>query len=643
MPLLSREVLTLRFIFECDEYGEENAAASEQSQKPSPLLCLPVELRLEILRHLLCLDCNRKAHTRRPPQSSISELLYLNPRRILEAAPFKHKGNQEINGNPPIIKSCHLHPAILKTCKQLYWEGRTVLYTDNKVLAIQSGIKGLGAKLKNYGVPVLGPFPSTRLICGPRDGSQPAHFRFNPLMLFTGANTKPDAPFYISSHLDAADFMHALWIMVKSPFARGMGLNLTLSTELHPRHIGRTDSFVKLAVLPWLHPNINSIKFLYPHNDKNQADAGHRPLGGRELLASGTTCDRSSIQDEFDKHLLASQKEPNLHIYRAICDYLERILLQGEICVDQGNFISGELSFERVCYEACSLVRTRTSALVDVSSRSKDGINRICKLIAVSAFRLCELRSGSLAQLVLKRQQKQQVREKGKEKASPDPEVCDRCRNVELCRDEVGEHSEDSASTLNDDSPSIASRSDVRSNNPESSPRAVLEMPPGPALKGLQAASAKPGPPKSPNLPRTTRLEPPLARDLALTSGLLALRLPCASPVPEWNIRLDTMLLRLFALRNDFSNAVWCIRRIHNNGTVVINGIKQKNKAGDKKWESFTELMHDLAQQLRPGAPRDCFFETADKVEQVVALLWGERLIPKKGFNGLIWTFRWAG
>jgi hypothetical protein len=462
-------------------------------------------------------------------------------------------------------------------------------------------------------------------------------------MLFTGLNTKPDAPFYITSHMDAADFMHALWIMVKSPFARGMGLNLTLSTELHPRHLGRTDSFVKLAVLPWLHPNINSIKLHFPRHDTNQAQAEQQRLGGRELHASGTLCDRSSIQDEFDKHLLASQKEPNLHLYRAICDYLERILLQGEICVDQGNFISGELSFERVCYEACSLVRTRTSALVDVSSRSKDGINRICKLIAISAFRLCELRSGSLAQLILKRQQKQQAREREKEKASTYLEVCDGCRNVDAFKDEGGEHSEDSASTVADDNSSIASSSDVRTGATEASPKAVQELLPGPALKCSQAAPAKPGPPKSPILPRTSRLEPPLARDLALTSGLLALRLPCASPVPEWNIRLDTMLLRLFAWRNDFANAVWCIRRIHNNGTVVINGIKQKNKAGDKKWEPFNDLMQDLAQQLRPGAPRDCFFETADKVEQVVMSLWGERLIPKKGFNGLIWTFRWAG
>ena len=74
-----------------------------------------------------------------------------------------------------------------------------------------------------------------------------------------------------------------------------------------------------------------------------------------------------------------------------------------------------------------------------------------------------------------------------------------------------------------------------------------------------------------------------------------------------------------------------------------MNSVKQKNKANDKKWEPFNDLVQELAQQLRPGAPKDCFFETADKIEQVVSSLWGERLIPKKGFNGLIWTFRWAG
>jgi hypothetical protein len=636
MPLLSREVVTFRLILDCHEdEEEEDTAASQEGSKSSPLLRLPVELRLEILRYLLCMDCNRKAHTRRPPQSSISELLYLNPRRILEAAPFKHKGNQEINGSPPTIKSCHLHTAILKTCKQLHSEGSAVLYSDNKVLAIQAGIKGLGGKLKNYGVPVLGPFPASRLINSPHDKSRSPQFKFNPLILFTGGTTRPDSPFYISSHVDAADFLHALWIMVKSPFARGMGFNLTLSTELHPRHLSRTDNFVKLAVLPWLHTNINSVKFHYPYLDNvKQKGATRSPLGLQSFSSCDKPCDRlKSLREEFDKHRAASVKEHNVHLYRSICDYLERILLQGEICVDQGNFVSGELSFERVCYEACSLVRTRTSALVDVSSRSKDGINRICKLIAVSAYRLCELRSGSLAQLILKKKQSQQAKEEPAE-----PKLDDYCKNDDIPKAEDSETSEDSASAVGDEASSVASSADAQ-----------------PAIKTIQESTRKESPEeprstpadtkplKSPVLPRTSRLEPPLARDLALTSGLLALRLPCASPVPEWNIRLDTMLLRLFAWRNDVSNAMWCIRRIHNNGSVVMNSVKQKHKANDKKWEPFNNLVQDLAQQLRPGAPKDCFLQTADRVEQVTISLWGERLIPKRGFNGLIWTFRWAG
>lgn len=644
MPLQSREVLTLRLIFDCDEGENEENTASPKSQNPSPLLRLPVELRLEILRYLLLIDCNRKAHTRRPPQSSISELLYLNPRRILEAAPFKHKGTQEINGNPPIIKSCQTYPAILKTCKQLYREGCTVFYGDNKVLAIQSGIKGLGAKLKNYGVPVLGPFPSSSLICGPYDASRPPSFRFNPLILFTPLTTKPDAPFYICSHMDAADFMHALWIMVKSPFARGMGYNVTLSTDPHPRLISRTDSFVKLAVLPWIHPSLNSIKYHLPSTPPDGPKAPPKPLRLEDqwpLISEASRERINSICDELAKHVMASHRESNLHLYRTICDYLERIIHQAEVCVDQGNFINGELSFERVCYEACSLVRTRTGALVDVSSRSKDGINRICKLIAVSAFRLCELRSGSLAHLILKKQQAQQA----KERAATQPKPFDNVVMTETLKDQQEAENVDDAvsTTTTEDASSVKSDRSVQSSITEASTRSVPdtptkskpEMPHNPSLVFNTS--------KSPVLPRTSRLEIPLARDLALTSGLLALRLPCASPIPEWNIRLDTMLLRLFAWRKDVYNSLWCIRRIHNNGLAIMNGIKQKNKAGDKKWEPFTKMMEELAQQLKPGEAKVCFLDTADKVEQVVTALWGERLVPKKGFNGLIWTFRWAG
>ncbi|OQU97441.1 hypothetical protein CLAIMM_03371 [Cladophialophora immunda] len=633
MPLPSREVLTLRLIFDCDgDEEDEHDDISNDASHPSSLLRLPVELRLKILRYLLRIDRNRKSHTRRPPQNSISELLYLNPRRILEAAPFKHKGNQEINGSPPVINSCHLHPAILKTCKQLYLEGKTVLYMDNKVVGLQSGIRGLGAKLKNYGIPVFGPFASSRLINAPYDASKPCQARFDPVMLFSGGNTKQDAPFYICSYKDSADFMHALWIMVKCPFSRGMGYNLSLSAEPRYRYVNRTDSFVKFAVLPWLHNHINSISFHSPAPEtvsEGQAQATSEACNSRV----------APLRDELAKHVLASKKEPNLHTYKAICAYLEQVLLQGEICVDQGNFVSGELLFERVCYEASSIVRTRTSKLVDVSSKSKDGINRVCKLIAVSAYRLCELRSGALARLVSKRLQNLHA----KPTATPEPRRCDNCQVTEIQKEEDGQSMDDSASATHEDTTSVASTSEARTSISEESVKKPDDVSTGHQPDKTQVTSTITTPSPTYFIPRTTRLEPQLAGDLALTSGLLALRLPCASPVPEWNIRLDVMLLRLFAERNDTPNAVWSVRRIHSNGTVELQGMKQRNKTGDKKWQALSDLVQELAQQLRPGAVRGSFFDTADKCQQVVTLLWGERLIPKKGFNGLIWTFRWAG
>ena len=614
MPLLSREVLTLRFILDCDGAGEdEETTECRDSQSPSLLLRLPVEIRFEILRYLLCIECNRKSHTRQPPQSSISELLYLNPRRILEAAPFKHKGNQEINGNPPTITRCQLHAAVLRTCKQLYWEGKTVLYTDNKVLAIQSGIKGLGAKLNNYGVPVLGPLPSSRLISGALNGSRIDRFRFTPLILFTGGTTKSDAPFYICTLMDALDFLHALWIMVKSPFARGMGYNLTLSTDLDPRYLRLTDSFVKVAILPWLHTNINTINFHMPTSNPISEDKPN-------VISDACNARLTSFRDEFTKHLLASRKESNLHLYTSICDYLERIMLQGETHVEQGNFNRAEISFERVNYEACSLVRTRTGALVDVSSRSKDGINRVCKLIAVSAYRLCELRSGSLAQLICKRRRDVQAGNKVITEAHP----CNSRRIKNASKAEAEQVTEDPRSSTPEDVSPVTSNSDMRSSIGEASTKIDIEKPADPNAEVPKSVPTILEQPKRwlVLVPRTSRLEPQLARDLALTSGLLALRLPCASPVPEWNIRLDIMLLRLFAGRDDVPNAVWCIRRIHNNGTVVLNSVK-KYAPCEKKWEPFSKLTQDLAQQLKSGSPRQCFWETAEKVERVVVLLWG--------------------
>ncbi|OAP62823.1 hypothetical protein AYL99_02050 [Fonsecaea erecta] len=601
MPLPSREVLTLRLIFDCDgDEEEEQDEILKDPSDPSPLLRLPVELRLKILRYLLRIDRNRKAHTRRPPQHSISELLYLNPRRILEAAPFKHKGNQEINGSPPVITSCHLHPAILKTCKQLYLEGKTVLYMENKVVGLQSGIRGLGAKLRNYGIPVFGPFPSSRLISVPYDPSQPYESRFDPVMLFSGGNTKPDAPFYICSYKDSADFMHALWIMVKCPFARGMGYNLSLSAET--RYCYRTDSFVKFAVLPWLHTHINSISIHSP--------APETIAEGKTQVTSDSCNSRvTGLRDELAKHVLANKNEPNLHTYKAICAYLEQVLLQGEICVDQGNFVSGELLFERVCYEASSIVRTRTSKLVDVSSKSKDGINRVCKLIAVSAYRLCELRSGALARLISKRLQSLPA----KGTAAPELIRCDNYQPPEISNHEDGQSLDDSASATHEDTSSIASTSEARTSIGSESGKMPEDISTGHQPEQTQTTTTVSTPSPTCIIPRTTRLEPQLARDLALTSGLLALRLPCASPVPEWNIRLDIMLLRLFAERNDTTNAVWSIRRIHNNGTAELQGMKQKNKTGDKKWQALSDLVQDLAQQLLPCAVRGSFFDTAEK------------------------------
>lgn len=622
MPLPSREVITLRLIFECEEEDIENEVC-ENNQEPSLLLRLPVELRLKVLRYLLRIDRNRKAHTRRPAPTTISELLFLNPRRILEAAPFKHKGGQEIDGSPPVINTCPLHPAILMTCKRLYWEGKTILYAENKVVGLQSGIRGLGAKLKNYGIPVWGPLPSTRLINAPGNEPQVALSSFDPVMLFTGQNTKPNTPLYICSYKDSADFMHALWIMIKCPFARGMRYNLSLSAEPRYRHVNRTDSFVKFAVLPWLHNHINSISF-HCHSPALR-------LEEKENTRTKTADTRlKSIREELSKHVAASNSEPNLHTYRAVCSYLEQVLLQGEICIEQMNFLSAELLFERVCYEASSIVRTRTSKLVDVSAKSKDGINRVCKLIAVSAFRLCELRSGSLAQLysrgtrLTSREAKigreMTTRQTGKEPTALNAEV----RDV----------SEDRSSSP------IISRSPARITD-ENKHRIdeVSVIDPSSTNVVTPITSVRP---TQHCLPRTTRLDQQLARDLAITSGLLALRLPCASPVPEWNIRLDIMLLRLFAEREDMPNAVWSIRRIQSNCHIELKEMKAKNKSGEK-CQMLNTLMSDLAKELRPGAPRSCFFETANKCQKVVTTLWGERLIPKKGFNGLIWTFRWAG
>jgi hypothetical protein len=325
----------------------------------------------------------------------------------------------------------------------------------------------------------------------------------------------------------------------------------------------------------------------------------------------------------------ASKAEPNLHAYSATCAYLEQLMLQADLCVQQTTFLSAELLYERVCYEASSIVRTRTSELVDVSAKSKEGINRVCKLIAVSAYRLCELRSGSLKRPIPKDVQSRLPKDK------PVGEV---------------QEGEDHSANQQDDK-------DEQNGQKTSSP-----VTSDPVMKGDQQQernkqrywketsyalvdkSAKPvvhARSKTHCVRKTTRLAPLLAQELAITSGLLALRLPCATSLPEWNIRLHIMLLRLFAERNDVANAVSSIRRIHGNCNIVWKEAKAKNKTGEQ-WQALGNLTTELMGELQSGAPRGCFFKAADRCQQVVNALWGDRLTPKKGYVGLIWTFRWA-
>jgi hypothetical protein len=296
------------------------------------------------------------------------------------------------------------------------------------------------------------------------------------------------------------------------------------------------------------------------------------------------------------------------------------MLLQAELCIEQTQFLQAEGLFERVCYEAASIVRTRTNKLVDVSTKTKEGINRVCKLIAISAYRLCELRSGCLAEILTRRITKMLA------KQEPEP----------ILEDEIPHATRPKKKT------EIARKARLHYHQrmnvspvPPESVDAVSELPVTPNVYALCHYSV-------PRLPKTTRLEPALATELAINNGLLAMRLPCASPVPEWNIRLDTMLLRLFAETSDITNALWCIRRIQGNCNVVLKEAKAKNKT-PQRWQGLEVLMTYLTNELKPGASRSCFRLTADKCQEVISALWGDRLVPKKGYLGLIWTFRWAG
>ncbi|ETN44920.1 uncharacterized protein HMPREF1541_09795 [Cyphellophora europaea CBS 101466] len=602
MPLQSREVVTLRLILDCDcelDLNEDDCVTTStllqpRSKRPTTFLSLPFELRVRVLRYLLRIDFNRQHHTRRIPQGSIDHLLHLDSRRILEAPQFRHKSRQDINGVLPKYHTCQLQPSILRTCRALHDEGRLVLYDENKIVAIQCGIKGLGSRLRNYGIPVWGPFDSHRLItssAGPKNKNEHSHnshmqpipsspIGFKPVVLFQGKKSRSDAPFFVCSALDACDLVHALWIMVKCSFAKGMRFHVTLTNDVAYRGVSFSDSLTRRYLFPWMHNHIESLSI-------NDTEKSEKPP--ERLVKMGQL---------LKTYHLASADEPNVYTYNSICELLEQMLHRADGYIAQQQYLAAESHYERICYEACSVVRTRTGKLVDVSTKMKDGINRVCKLIAISAFRLCELRSGAI------------VNFRSLRRPSPKGQV-------------------------------------------DSTQKKAAD---GSALRGLyESAKTRPDSPKKtskhsdkstpPLYARTTRLAESEAIDHALMSGLLALRLPCATPVPEWNIRLNTMLLDLSDRRKDYTDALWCIRRLQQNFNVLVKEARTKNKRA--KQEVLEAIVLDLNTFLEQ--PKTTMKKRAHELQNLIAhshdvarRLWGERLTPRKGYIGLIWTFRWA-
>lgn len=585
MPAPSREILTLRLIVECQlelvqDEPKPEFQVPEILHNCTGLLALPVELRVKILRYVLLFDYNFKTHTRRLPHDSINHLLNLDSRRILEAPQFKHKGKQEINGILPTYTTCNLNLSVLKVCRTLYWEGRSVVYGTNLVAAVQSGISGLGSRLRNYGVRVWGPLEPTRIsgsggsatCCNEVSaGNVVRQAFFEPVLTFRGQSSKTNSPVYICSQKDITHLLHALWILIKCPFARGMKFTVHVAPTSRHRLRNSMDAVVRLVVLPWMHNHIERITGTEDTNDSLKI-----------------------WKASLESHRKASISEPNVYTYNTVCTCLEQLMASAEKAIEQEAYLRAETLHELVCYEACSIVRTRTGKLVDVSTKTKEGINRVCKLIAISAFRLAELRSGAIVAFKSLRD-------------------CN-CADNTIVEKEENAEKKDDATTLPVD--------------PLSCPVHVQE--------GATSASRP---------TTTTRLVGDEAIDHAILSALLALRLPCATPVPEWNIRLNLMLWNLFNAKNDREYAKSCIRRLYMTCSALHKDAKAKNKTGGK-WADLEKLVEDLKESLKDikGVKKRTavYQRLVEDCQNVVRKIWGERLMPKKGYVGLIWTFRWA-
>ena len=601
MPLQSKEVVTLRLILDCDDGKEFDPFVHNSSQhrkQPVGLLDLPSEVRLEILRYLLLFRPNRTSHTRHLASGSIEHLLRIDSRRILEAPQFKHKSSQEINGILPRYHTCSISIAPLFTCKTIYQEGRDVLYNENSLVALQCGIRGMGGRLKNYGIPAYGPFEPQRLVTNnkkpiPKE-PESSYKKFNPAVVIQGKSSAGRAPFYIVARDDGYDLLLALWIMVKSRFAKEMRFNILVTGDKHWYRSRLADALVTSGAIPWLHDYIESVQINVERPDEVAKDR----------LASITKLMVNS-----------APLRSNILSYSMICGTLDSLLHHAELLVNRQSYHAAEAHYERVCYAACSVVRTRTAKLVDVSAKMPDGINRICKLIAISAFRLCELRSGAISTFRhLRRSQTNNAGEEAPQTRNPSLDLSDDGQMQQL-------------------EAKISSKTTKTKRTTDSAKKVTSRR-----LAEVQLEASL--------MVSTTRLEHTEATEHAIVSGLLALRLPCACPVTEWNIRTSEMLIVLFGNRKDDESALHCVKRLQQNYGVILKEARAKGKKHRADYvEALLRDIHDCIAQdsLKTSLERArTYMEVLGHSHEVTRKLWGERLVPKPGYTGLIWTFRWA-
>ena len=620
MQLHSREVTTLRLILDCD--CDNDLDVQPALAQPPTLLGLPTEIRLHILRYLLRFDWNSKQYTRRVPEDAIDHLLRIDSRRILEAPHFKHRSAQELNGILPVRNIIKIDPTILRVCKQLFEDGKEILYEDNKVIGVQSGLK-LASRFDSYGISTWGPFPASKLaftIKGKsgrmtrklgEDHNGGGHF--NPIMLLRGQNATADTPFYICSRRDGPDFLHALWILIVAPFARSMKFNIYLPKCKKYQLQNSTNSLTQFCAFPWLHNYLGSV--IVEEECKQITDSS--PV---------------DFQPSLSKHKANSIKEPYVYTYYTICGYLEVFVSSADRAIEIGHYTKAETLFERVLFEASSLVRTRTAQLVYVSNKTKDGINRVCKLIAISAYRLCELRSGAIVAF----------KGYGKPTATaPSPSTPD--ANTSPVVDFFDAQATDQDNKSRFRAP-LGQQRDLSLTGKLASDRIV-------AISEPDIAKHLRQPHHLGSTVQTTRLDSSEALPHALLSGLLALRLPCATSIPEWNVRLNLTLLYTFNRLGQDGNCYHCMLKLSNSFDKLLEEAQARNKQG-KKWDALRLLAADLIrllvhkQTVSVKKKRKSTWaenqEMIERTQDVVRQLWGERLVVKKGYIGLIWTFRWA-